>query len=99
MHLDCVTVLFGRVWTFWEHGYYKFALFLDYYRIIRFDNAFIVAGRLQKPFHVDSDSTRDPETDRVLEGRYSISVGFQSGGRISHADKSPVGTTQNTQTM
>ena len=34
--LDNVTVLFGRFWTFLYHLYFKFALILDWFQIIRF---------------------------------------------------------------
>ena len=49
MALEIVTVLFGRFWTFLYHDYCKFALIMDWFRIIRFlrevirfANAFIV---------------------------------------------------------
>jgi len=47
--LDCVTVVFGRFWTYLYHDYCKFTLILDWFRIItflgeliRFVKAFIV---------------------------------------------------------
>jgi len=47
--LDCVTVVFGRFWTFLYDDYCKYTLILDWFRIIRFlgelirfDKAFIV---------------------------------------------------------
>ena len=47
--MDCVTVVFGRFWTYLYHDYCKSALVLDWFRmirflgeLIRFVNAFIV---------------------------------------------------------
>ncbi len=47
--MDCVTVVFGRFWTFLYHDYCKFALVLDWFwmirflrELIRFAKAFIV---------------------------------------------------------
>ena len=47
--MDCVSVVFGRFWTYLYHDYCKFALVLDWFRmirflgeLIRFVNAFIV---------------------------------------------------------
>ena len=34
--MDCVTVVFGRFWTFLYHDYCKFALVLDWFQMIRF---------------------------------------------------------------
>jgi len=34
--LDCVTVVFGRFWTYLYHDYCKFTLILDWFQMIRF---------------------------------------------------------------